>query len=214
MLALALILGLIVWVLITLAAIFIGTKLGKSLYPDNPKAGLYGALSGFMLTMGGFIAYWAVEYVYIQSKVNQLCESEGGVTVYVTPEEYRAQIGEEEWADLSYTGDGLAYSQREEFIIYKENEYYPITQTNQRIWKYHAKDNGPKGNIYITNQLLYDIEEEKVLYVVESFTGRGVPAIANSISGLKIWLDNIEGCNFANSSISAMQQKYSSNSNK
>ena len=80
MLALALLLGLIVWVLITLAAIFIGTKLGKSLYPDNPKAGLYGALSGFMLTMGGFIVYRAVEYVYIQTKVSHLCESEGGVT--------------------------------------------------------------------------------------------------------------------------------------
>ena len=179
-----------------------------------PNARRYGAIGGFMLAMGWVLIYWVIEFAVIQARVSYLCATEGGTTVYVTPEEYRAQIGEEEWADLNYTGDGLTYSQREEFISYKENEYYPITQTNQRIWKYHAKDNGPKGDIYITNRLLYDIEEEKVLYVVKSFTGRGVPAIANSISALKIWLDNIEGCNFPNSSISAMQQKYSSNSNK
>ena len=101
-----------------------------------------------MLAMGWVLIYWVIEFAVIQARVSYLCATEGGTTVYVTPEEYRAQIGEEEWADLNYTGDGLTYSQREEFISYKENEYYPITQTNQRIWKYHAKDNGPKGDIY------------------------------------------------------------------
>ena len=196
MLALALLLGLIVWVLITLAAIFIGTKLGKSLYPDNPKAGLYGALSGFMLTMGGFIVYWAVEYVYIQTKVSHLCESEGGVTVYVTPEEYRAQIGEDEWRTLKYIGDNIPYSKRQA-IIFEDKEYLPSTQINIRIWSYRASDINKVG-VNVTDIIYIDNVDEEVLFQVKAFSVSTI-AIANSLKGLKFWMKNIKGCPFDNS---------------
>ena len=84
MLGLAILFGLLVWIVVTLIAMRIGYKIAK-------KKGLF---AGFMLTMGGWIVYWAIEFAYIQAKVSYLCEKEAGITVYVTPEQWRKQIGE------------------------------------------------------------------------------------------------------------------------
>lgn len=85
MLGLAILFGLLVWIVVTLIAMTIGYKIAK-------KKGLF---AGFMLTMGGWIVYWAIEFAYIQAKVSYLCKKEAGITVYITPEQWRKQITEE-----------------------------------------------------------------------------------------------------------------------
>ncbi|QMT33951.1 hypothetical protein LNQ82_05630 [Conchiformibius steedae DSM 2580] len=90
MLGLAILFGLLVWIVVTLIAMTIGYKIAK-------KKGLF---AGFMLTMGGWIVYWAIEFAYIQAKVSYLCKKEAGITVYITPEQWRKQIREEEWKKL------------------------------------------------------------------------------------------------------------------
>lgn len=201
MLALTLLLGLIVWVIITLAAIFIGTKLGKSLYPDNPKAGLYGALLGFMLTMGGFIVYWAVEYAYIQTKVNQLCESEGGVTVYVTPAEYRTQIGEEEWeALIRFTNSEINNKNSKTKLIRQESRIYSYAEGRYRngnienakialFSSYRKKGN----NINETSQILAEKNNGRIV-VRQIYYSHHTNAIANNLGGLKFWMNSIQDC--------------------
>ncbi|WP_352310219.1 hypothetical protein [Psychrobacter sp. W2-37-MNA-CIBAN-0211] len=188
MLALALLLGLIVWVLITLAAIFIGTKLGKSLYPDNPKAGLYGALSGFMLTMGGFIVYWAVEYAYIQTKVSDLCESEGGVTVYVTPEEYKKRVKNNNWKSIEkykplLGGKYRSYIEYEGLMYEIYDNGAVLTLTNTSSLK----------SVKNFNSIIYDAENEIVLAKLVMYSVTSA-AIANDFSGLKFWMSSIDDC--------------------
>lgn len=76
----------------------------------------------------------------IQHRVSKLCEQEAGLTVYVTPEEWRKQIGEEEWAqqydDGQHIDENLAYT-------FNGMVYYGNARLNKRIYIYVAHDPRP-----------------------------------------------------------------------
>ncbi len=190
MLGLAVLFGLAVWIAITIGAVFLGAKALK-IWWTKPYAGLLGGFLGFMLTMGGFMVYWAVEYIQIQRTVTHLCETEGGITVYVTPEEWRKQIGEEEWGEL------VAYnrSQRQRFNkhhkVIDNIEYYSTEKFSNRVIKYTAYRTIGE---YIgeMNYIVVDVPTSKVLLETKFFTvGSGSWAAGGSY---KSWINSVNSC--------------------
>lgn len=183
MLGLAILFGLFVWLIITIFATIIGYETGKKT----------GAFFGFMLTMGGWIVYWILEYHYIQYKVNHLCKTEGGVTVYVTPEEWRKMIGEEEWKKSVYTGNPDENYPKGDVMSFDGREYEVIGQINQRVLDYYSHDSGRYAikNVYIEDFLFYDMKLSKVLYHQRVFS----PNISDELR-LKFWSGyGIKSCN-------------------
>lgn len=192
MLGLAILFGLIVWCIVALIAANIGYKIGKKAH--YPKIG---AFTGFMLTMGSWIVYWAIEYTYIQAKVTELCEKEGGITVYVTPEQWREQIGEEEWKQSFYTGELDKKYQKRDRNIFNNREYYISSQINQRVLMYKSNDWGKNSikDVFISDIVIYDTKWQKILYNYRVFSAKSAPNITNSLEGLKFWLDyGIKDC--------------------
>ncbi|UOP04159.1 hypothetical protein [Conchiformibius kuhniae] len=179
MLGLAILFGLAVWCVVTLIATLIGYTIGKK----------KGMVTGFMLTMGGWLVWWAVEFAYIQAKVSYLCHTEAGTTVYVTPEQWRKQIGEAEWQTLQEDFKNISSNWTVEF---NGKKYYGLNQPNRRLINFYARDKNSDGisdydEIYvdkITNQVLF----------TQRFFSVGTPAIANSLEGLKFWLDRVDDC--------------------
>ena len=147
MLGLAILFGLFVWIVITLMSTMIGYKIGKKAHYPN-----MGALTGFMLIMGGWIVYWIIEFAYIQAKVSYLCKKEAGITVYVTPEQWRKQIGEEEWEKLKPFTDKES-DQR--YAIYNNK----TLSFDNRIYKY-TRGNMRAGNIENTRLSYYDFYDK------------------------------------------------------
>ena len=188
MLGLLVLLGLIVWIAITLVSIKGGAILGKA-FIQRKNAQYIGAFLGFMLVMGGFIVYWMGEYVYLQAKVTNLCETKGGITVYVTPEQWRKEIGEEEWGNLP--DDWKNINQDMEFT-FNGKTYYGSTQLNRRVISYEAKDER-RDRIADSDTLFIDKPTNTILFR-EHYFSVGVPAIANSLEGLKFWLNEVNDC--------------------
>ncbi len=190
MLGLAVLFGVAVWVAITIGAVFLGAKALK-IWWKKPYAGLLGGFLGFMLTMGGFIVYWAVEYIQIQRTITHLCETEGGITVYVTPEEWRKQIGEEEWDVL------VAYnsSQRQRFKkhhkIIDNREYYSTEKFNRRITLYQSSEN-LSGYIGRFRYIAVDADTNNKL-IEATFISAGTGAWLAGGS-YKQWLKYISSC--------------------
>lgn len=179
-----------IWITITVLVAVLGYRWGGKL----------GALLGFMLTMGGWFIYWVLEYAYIQHKVTKLCEMEGGVTVYVTPEEWRRQIGEEEWKRSIYVGEANGYV-KDDTIFFKNNEYHLSGQINQRLMKYDDKKFGRSGFVFLKDFIIYDPREKQVLYH-ERLYSMSAPNFYNSTSGWKFWLNfGISECNLSSKKI-------------
>ena len=88
MIAIVLFIFLAIWILLTKFAMKIGGYLFRHFRPDNPRAEKWGAFWGFMLAMGWVLVYWTVEAVIVRIYAAQMCK-QAGVTVYVTPEQWR-----------------------------------------------------------------------------------------------------------------------------
>ncbi len=188
------------WIITTIVAMVIGSKFGR-----KPATKLLGAFLGFMLTMGGFITYWTVEYYQIQRTVTKLCETEGGIKVYVSPEEWRKQIGEEEWNMLTpYTKEEIFYSKEigKEFIL--DNIKFEHSKGNTHL-KGGILEND-KVALYTTYTVPKPIYGNKsISLLIEKNTHKlllknisfyyGTGAIVNDFSALKFWLNNIKDCN-------------------
>lgn len=176
MLGLAILFGLAVWLIITIFATIIGYETGKKT----------GAFIGFMLTMGGWIFYWILEYHYIQYKVNHLCKTEGGVTVYVTPEEYKVRLKSNNFDGLpkiEYFGDSVLFDGFE----------YISSKNNDRLVNFYSYVN--YDEFYIFRTIFFD---KKTNIVLLSNNGVSVftPSFANDLSGLKFWRGLIKDCAF------------------
>ncbi len=166
MLGLAVLFFLGLWIIITIAAMVIGSKFGR------------------------FIVYWTIEYYQIQRTVTHLCETEGGIKVYITPEEWRKQIGEEEWESLHEDWKNIDHNLKFKF---NGKNYYGSTQLNRRVISYEAKDKR-KDIIRDSDYIYVDKNTNQVLFRNHYFSV-GMPAIANSLSGLKFWLNDVNDCN-------------------
>lgn len=186
MLGLAILFGLFVWIMVTLIATVIGSNIGKKI--NQPKMG---AWAGFMLTMGGWIVYWVIEYAYVQAKVSYLCHKEAGITVYVTPEQWRKQIGEEEWATLSEFDYIKKQSYPRGDIIYEQKKHVPTSFLNDRLVKYsHHQD--ISEFIGKTESVIIDIKTQKpILHYTYFSAGAGAWLAGGSP---KVWLNNIQSC--------------------
>lgn len=181
MLGLAILFGLLVWIVVTLITMTIGYKIAK-------KKGLF---VGFMLTMGGWIVYWAIEFAYIQAKVSYLCKKEAGITVYVTPEQWRKQIGEEEWIKIKEFNDIERQSYPQEKITVKGTDYIPTMMINSHLINYSNTE-------YIDNiirkriSIVWDYYNKNILLKYTYFSA----GAGNWVTGgsPKFWLNNIQSC--------------------
>ena len=102
MIAIVLFIFLVIWILLTKFAMKIGRYLFRRFRPDDPRAEKWGAFWGFMLAMGWVLVYWAVEAVVVRVYAAQMCK-QAGVTVYVTPDQWKQMVGgEEAWKAIPY----------------------------------------------------------------------------------------------------------------
>ena len=210
MFGLAILAGLAFWCILTLLAMIIGFKVFRYI-KKSWLSGLLGAFTGFMLLMGGWFVYWYWEYHYLQKTVTKLCQEEGGLTVYVTPEEWRKQIGEEEWNNLPEDWKHISHDLQFKF---QGKVYYGDSQLNKRVISFLANDER-KDIIGDYDKIYVDKKSNQVLYRIHIFS-IGAPAIAISLRGLKFWLNHTNDCsvgklsyedrffhtNYSNSSIS------------
>lgn len=148
------------WFLITFLCMKVGGKLGQRLpFAWGKSLGLF---AGFMLSMGGFIVYWIAEYWILQVRVTHLCETRGGTKIYLTPEEYRQKIGEDEWKNLRginkliHERDGISN------VTFQGKEYVPLAYENNRIRSFEIRDK-IKG-IAETDVIYYDYKMHQVVF--------------------------------------------------
>ena len=183
MIAILFFLGL--WVLGTILFMVLGWKAKRH----------FGLFVGFMLPMGNFIVYWTVEYWMLQAKVTHLCETRGGTKVYITPEEYRKRIGEEEWKNLHkideiiHVGDGI------DSLLFQGRKYEPRGYENNRSRSFEII--GETHGIAETDIIYYDYKMHQVVFQRTTFGARA-PSIMSSLEGLKFWLNNIKDCSSRN----------------
>ena len=210
MFGLALLAGLALWCILTLLAMIIGFKVFRYI-KKSWLSGLLGVFTGFMLLMGGWFVYWYWEYHYLQKTVTKLCQEEGGVTVYVTPEEWRKQIGEEEWNNLPKDWKHISHDLQFKF---QGKVYYGNDQLNKRVISFVRMDKR-KDIIRDYDKIFIDKNSNQILLRMHIFSV-GAPSIVNSLYGLKFWLNHINDCyiyelsdedrsfyeNYSNSSIS------------
>ena len=188
MLGLAILAGLALWCILTLLAMIIGFKVFRYI-KKSWLSGLLGVFTGFMLLMGGWFVYWYWEYHYLQKTVTKLCQEEGGLTVYVTPEEWRKQIGEEEWNNLPKDWKNISHDLQFKF---QGKVYYGDSQLNKRVISFVANDER-KDIIGDYDKIYVDKKSNQVLYRIHIFS-IGAPAIAISLRGLKFWLNHTNDC--------------------
>ncbi len=191
MLGLAVLFFLGLWIIITIAAMVIGSKFGR-----KPATKLLGAFLGFMLTMGGFIVYWTIEYYQIKNYVTNLCESEGGVKVYVTPEEFKERLRTNNWQGLpKYTVLPKGDEKNNEYIIFEGKEFkgFEPNATIPEITIYrHMVRKRQLFTIY--REKIYVFNQPKVILTKYTSVFTSVPAVANNLAGLKFWINDIRDC--------------------
>ncbi len=210
MLGLAVLFFLGVWVVITIVAMVIGWKFAKKHWGTG--AGFIGLFLGFMLTMGGFIVYWIIEYHQIQRTVTKLCETEGGIKVYVTPEEWRKKIGEEEWRKSYYTGEPDENYPKDSSMNFNGKQYHIFGQINQRVFMYIVDNGGNTGDIFIDDLFFYDFKLKQVLYHQRVFSASGAPLLSDSLKAFKFWLDyGIHSCGMEDKLLDRFQYNSSKN---
>ena len=148
-----------------------------------------------MLPMGNFIVYWTVEYWMLQAKVTHLCETRGGTKVYITPEEYRKRIGEEEWKNLHKIGKIIHKRDGINSLLFQGREYELLGYVNNRIRSFEII--GKMHGIGETDIIYYDYKMHQVVFQRTTFGARA-PSIMSSLEGLKFWLNNIKDCSSRN----------------
>ena len=126
-----------------------------------------------MLPTGYYLASWTAEYFVMQSRVSELCKTQGGTKVYVSPEAYRQMIGEAEWQHLA------------------GKEYMPVAQRTPRIRAFQFRQE-IKG-IHETDMLYYDDISQQALFQTVIFDA-GAPPFLYYAGGLKFWLNDIRDC--------------------
>lgn len=175
-----------------LVAIFLATRFGYRLgqQHNHPKLG---AFIGFMLTIGGWMVYWILEYAYIQHKVTKLCEAYGGITVYISPEEWRQQIGEEEWGKSVLLGSSVQKEQENNIFYIDNKQFNPKFNFTDRILFADTTDYTPVSGIHQNEIAYYDSKTNSVLFVEHKIHPK-TGGTENYLRTFKFWLRNIDGC--------------------
>ena len=197
MLGLAVLGFLLLWLLAILLAMFIGWKIGKHFkYPILGR--LLGMALGFYATVGWYIVQEAKEYNREKRLVTEFCQKYPRYEVFVSPEELRKITPDnaEHYAQYRYT-EMEQKTGKEKIISFRDGIYHQSPDTlelmkkEKRLTSYHEfKDIGN----YSLNQIIYVDDKYKLVLYLENFTGGGSGSDGGKYLGLKIWFDNITGC--------------------
>ncbi|MFB2577940.1 hypothetical protein ACEYX6_02090 [Acinetobacter sp. c2-A9] len=126
----------------------------------------------------------------MQYTVHQLCKADGGVTVYVTPEEWRQQIGEKEWLEMKpFTNDEiyqtkntLKYFEFDGVIYnhYDSSTYLKGNLENSRVKEYY-KSTYINKHIFKSEHMVVDISNQKALvrFVGYTKTSKGIAELSD-----------------------------------
>jgi hypothetical protein len=196
MLGLLVLLGLIVWIAITLVSIKGGAILGKA-FIKRKNAQYIGAFLGFMLTMGGFIFYWTVEYFMIQQRVSYLCKTEAGLKIFVTPEDYKRRLLESDWGGLPKYAPQVKGQFKNTYITYNRIDYELNPKSRDQIQDLSNSEDLHLHVPYVKDWsvITYDTESKVILaQLIEYNVSAG--SIANEWSAFKFWMNNIQDCSW------------------
>ena len=197
MLGLAVLGFLLLWLFVVLLAMFIGWKIGKHFkYPILGR--LLGMALGFYATVGWYIVQEAKEYYREKRLVTEFCQKYPRYEVFVSPEDLRRITPDnaEHYAQYRYT-EMEQKTGKEKIISFRDGIYHQSPDTlelmkkEKRLTSYHEfKDIGN----YSLNQIIYVDDKYKLVLYLENFTGGGSGSDGGKYLGLKIWFDNITGC--------------------
>lgn len=152
--------------------------------------------------MGWGFVYWTIEAIQIRLYAAKMCK-QAGITVYVTPEQWKKMVGgEEAWKAINYINkfvdEKYPYPKQ---ITFKGEQYKMDYQLNDRIFLYESnleyKYTRTFRNVY------YDVVTKTVLfYTVESSTH------SNEFLGIDFWRDAPSCDNFP---VIKLQREYVAN---
>lgn len=194
MLGLAVLFGLGLWIVITCGAIWFGVRLAKKI-SQKSYAKYIGGLLGFMLIMGGFIIYWTIEYYHIQARVKYFCETEGGLKVFVTPEQYKIRLEKNDWTNLPKYYPTVKGKFKNTYITYKGVDYKLQRRNEDKVQiLLNSTDLHPRVP-YVKDfgSITYDTQHQVVLSQLIMYSVGG-GSIANELSALKFWMNDIDDC--------------------
>lgn len=204
MIAIVLFIFLAIWILLTKFAMKIGRYLFRRFRPDNPRTEKWGAFWGFMLAMGWVLVYWAVEAVVVRIYAAQMCK-QAGITVYVTPEQWRNLTKESADNLRKNTPFHLESDSLGERIIFDGVEYRFGHKVSDRISEFYSEAPRESEKFYVgvARDMLFDHEYKIILF---KNTKIGV-STTDGISDIstKPWIDSIPSC-FDSSYIDLIQQ--------
>ena len=194
MIAIVLFIFLAIWILLTKFAMKIGGYLFRHFRPDNPRAEKWGAFWGFMLAMGWVLVYWTVEAVIVRIYAAQMCK-QAGVTVYVTPEQWRNLTKESadnlrKNAPFSFKKN-VSFPFKEDSIIFDGHEFqfsYSSSLSNDiYIYTFISKE---VNYTFLHYQIYFDKKFQVILFKNISTSTRYAPVG----SSYKFWIDSTPGC--------------------
>lgn len=186
MIAIILFIILIIWILLTKFAMKIGRHLFRRFRPDNPRAEKWGAFWGFMLAMGWVLVYWTVEAVVVRIYAAEMCK-QAGVTVYVTPEQWRSLTKESadnlrKNAPFYFRNDNIIFDGKEFEFFHPLSEFDGV---DDYIYL-------PKDKNYTT--LYYEIYFDKRFQVILFKNLRIYTRSASPGNSYKFWIDSTPRC--------------------
>lgn len=186
MIAIVLFIFLIIWILLTKFAMKIGGYLFRRFHPDNPRAEKWGAFWGFMLAMGWVFVFWAVEAVVVRIYAAEMCK-QAGVTVYVTPEQWRNLTKESadnlrKNAPFYFRNDNIIFDGKEFEFFHPLSEFDGV---DDYIYL-------PKDKNYTT--LYYEIYFDKRFQVILFKNLRIYTRSASPGNSYKFWIDSTPRC--------------------
>lgn len=89
-----------------------------------------------------------------QSRVSELCKTQGGTKVYVSPEAYRQMIGEAEWQRLYAMNQSVYAGDKESYLHFAGKGYTPVAQRTPRVRAFRFRQE--IDGIHETDMLFYD----------------------------------------------------------
>lgn len=210
--------GLVLWgiILLLLISSFFG-KIG------NKIAGKKGKYIGYTipsLLFIGIVVYNVAEYYYIKNQVNNLCEKESGIFVYVTPEQWKEE--NKDSLNSLYQFDDIDRKDEKKYTemenkkkeIEKNHKFFTYDNNKYKIWYIYNDRIVIYSNInyrlnYYTKKnidLLVDIKTNKVLVKTVS--------ISTGVGGfiqIKSWMNTIPNCKIIHPT-SEIYRKFSNSS--
>ena len=196
MLGLAVLGFLLLWLFVVLLAMFIGWKIGKHFkYPILGR--LLGMALGFYATVGWYIVQEAKEYYREERLVTEFCQKYPRYEVFVSPEELKKITPDnaEHYAQYRYTEMGQ--KDGEKVISFRDSLYYQSSDVLNMLKKEGnliSYDSFDKTGHSSLNKIIYVDDDYKMVLYTENFAHSRSGNDGGKYLGLKIWFNDIMGC--------------------